>query len=121
MGAIMLAQVISGGIQGAMNVTTGTTEACDELRSYDKQLAAAKEKWNSILADQEAVDYDLSEFTTDLEVIANSFNIAISKAKEEALQKHYITSATISFVIFTIIILLIIKRFNIFKNLQYLI
>jgi len=118
--AAMVGGSIIGGGASAIKDNLSIKDECANLQKVQQKLADTKNKWNSILADENKIDTELKNWQDQLRQTTTALKY-VTKAAHLKSQKQQRILATCSIgLICIILVLLVLKRLDIFNKIYSL-
>lgn len=101
--------------------TKGVEDSCDNWQKSRDQYNDTKKSWDSILQKQGKIDDNIKEYTQKLATLQNNFQMANKISEKAFITKRNQIIITMIASIFSIIIILLLRKFNVYKNIWDLI
>jgi len=120
LGALMIGGSILGGGAIAIKDNLNIKNECDELQKVQQKLVDTKKKWNTILTQGGQIDDALKQWQDELRQTTSALKY-VTKAAHSKSQKQQRISAICSIgLICFILVLLVLKRLDIFNKIYSL-
>lgn len=117
---MMIGGSILGGGASAIKDNLSIKDECGDLQKVQQQLVDTKNKWNSVIADEQNIDTSLKNWQDQLRQTTSALKY-VTKAAHLKSQKQQRILATCSIgLICIILVLLVLKRLDIFDKIYSL-
>lgn len=122
MGDLMLITMAAGTVMSTViNSTKGVEDSCNNWQKSLDQYKDTKKSWDSVLQKQGKIDDEITEYTQKLATLQNNFKMANKISEKAFILKRNQIIITMAVSIFSIIIILLLRKFNVYKNIWNLI
>jgi hypothetical protein len=122
MGDLMLITMGAGTVMSTViNSTKGVEDSCDNWQKSLDQYNDTKQSWDKVLQKQGKIDDEIKDYTQKLATLQNNFKMANKLSEKNFIAKRNQIIITMAVSIFSIIIILLLRKFNVYKNIWNLI
>lgn len=123
MGDFLMMAMIVGAIGGAVRNNTGSSisDTCQAFEDSRNQFNKTKSDWQKILSNQQDIKQKALEFRTTLVQNINDYQARQKELVENYKIQEVIVISTIAIFIFMVIVLFLLRYFNVYGNIWDLI
>ena len=122
MGDLMLISMAAGTAMTAfISSSKGVKDSCDNWKKSLEQYNDTKKSWESVLQTQGRVDSEIKEYTQKLATLQNNIKMANKISEKAFIKKRNQIIITMVLTIFSVLIILLLRKFDVYKNIWNLI
>lgn len=122
MGDLMLITMAGGTVMSTLiNSGKGLEDSCGNWQKSLDQYNDTKKSWESVLQTQGKIDDQINDYTKKLATLQNNFKMANKISERAFIKKRNQIIITMAVSIFSLIILLLLRKLNVYKNIWNLI
>lgn len=112
----MLPSMFAAGVYQGYKNEHNYNKTCKQIDDAEESLSTTLEKWKKMCSDQQSLSTDLSNNQEEILRKITGLRIATENVEKQYKQQIRTTEITLAIMIFIIIILLTIKRFQIVEK-----